>query len=69
MRNYEKPHLGTTPSFIVIPRRIIDLAAAISRYADDQEIASNKEVTGVIRMWASEIIGHCDTLDKIQDVK
>lgn len=66
---YNQPPLGVSPSWFVIPHRIKELADAISRYTEHERICKDKEVSSVIRQWAVEIENHCDTLDKIQDVK
>lgn len=61
-----KPPLGVSPAWYVLPRRIDELAEAISRYTKHDGIMSNKEVTDLIKIWANEIIGHCETIDRIK---
>ena len=69
MSQYEKPPIGVRPSWYAIPARIKELADGISRYTGHERIGTDKEVTQVIRGWACEIMCHCNTLDKIQDLK
>ena len=62
-----KPPLGVTPHWFVLPKRIEELSEAISRYSKHEEITDDVEVTKVIKKWCIEIIGHCDTIDKIRE--
>ncbi len=64
-----KPPIGASPEWYVLPHRIKYLADAISMYTAHERIGSDKEVTSVMRKWATEIICHCDTLDRLQDLK
>ena len=64
-----KPPIGANPEWFALQHRIEDLADAISRYTEHERIGSDKEVTAVMRKWATEIICHCDTLDRLQDLK
>ena len=64
-----KPPIGPSPNWFVIPSRIKELSDSIARYTDHERIGSDKQVTQVIREWATEIICHCDTLDRLQDLK
>lgn len=56
-----KPPLGTAPSWIAIPRRISDLAGAISRSAESIDMKID-----MVRTCAQEILCHCDTMDKLE---
>lgn len=67
-KKYKEPPIGATPAFIVIPQRIGDLAEHIKLYAEEGNIANNGGSTVAVREWANEIICHCDTLDKLQDI-
>lgn len=64
-----KPPIGASPVWYILPNRIKDLADAISRYSEYDRIGNDKSVTAVMRKWATEIICHCDTLDRLQDLK
>lgn len=64
-----KPPVGASPEWYILPHRIKDLSDAISRYSESDRIGNDKEVTVVMRKWATEIICHCDTLDRLQDLK
>ena len=64
-----KPPIGASPEWYILPHRIKDLSDAISRYTEHERIGSDKEVTSVMRKWATEIICHCDTLDRLNDLK
>ena len=63
------PPLGATPSYIELPSRIDALSKAISRYSNHQELRTNTEVTKSIKVWALEIVGHCDTIEKLREVQ
>lgn len=62
----DKPLIGATPDFIVIPRRNVELAEAILRYSEKstQNKATVLEIN-CIKRWATEIVGNCDTQLKI----
>lgn len=66
----DKPLIGATPDFIVIPRRNVELAEAILRYS---EKAAKSKTTSLeincIKRWATEIVGNCDTQLKIMEIK
>lgn len=64
-----KPPIGANPEWFALQHRIKYLADAISRYTEHERIVSDKEVTAVMRKWATEIICHCDKLDRLQDLK
>ena len=64
-----KPPIGASPEWFILPRRIKDLADGISNYTEHERIGSDKEVTELMRKWATEIICHCDTLDRLQDLR
>lgn len=63
--NYIKPPIGASPSWFIIPNRNKDLADAISRYSDGTYF--DKEHLDMIRNWAVEIVGNCETGMKITD--
>ena len=65
----DKPPIGVRPSWFALPHRIKELADAISRYTEHKRMCTSKEATQLIREWATEIIGMCDTIDKVIDVK
>lgn len=67
--SFKKPPIGVSPSWYVIPNRIKELANAISRYSEHNRICHDKDITNLIRELAEEIICHCDTVDKIQDIR
>lgn len=62
----EKPLIGATPDFIVIPRRNVELAEAILKYSEKslQDKTTALEIN-CIKRWATEIVGNCDTQLKI----
>ena len=64
----DKPPIGASPSWYVLPHRIKELADAISRNTEHPRIGNDKEVTKCIKQWATEIICQCETLDKLQDL-
>lgn len=64
-----KPPIGVSPASYLLPNRIKDLANAISRYSEHERIYVDKEVNKIIREWATEIIGVCDTIDKLIDFR
>lgn len=64
-----KPPIGASPSWYVLPQRIKDLSEAITRYAEHERMGTDFEVTSLIKQWAVEIICQCDALDKIQKIK
>lgn len=49
-----KPELGVEPFYIASGKRIYDLAAAITRYAENVDVEYQK-----ITEWAEEIKMHC----------
>lgn len=55
---YEKPPLGCKPAYISSPERIVELSKAITRQAEDM---CNEQL---IRRWATEILYHCEILEK-----
>lgn len=57
----EKPPIGTAPSWIALPQRIVDLSGAIARFAE-----SDRMNTEAVREWAKEIICHCNTMDELK---
>lgn len=65
----DKPLIGATPDFIVIPRRNVELAEAILRYSEKsmQNKLTALEINCVKR-WATEIVGNCDTQLKIMRI-
>lgn len=65
----DKPLIGATPDFIVIPRRNVELAEAILRYSEKsvQNKATVLEIN-CIKRWATEIVGNCDTQLKIMRI-
>lgn len=67
--SFKEPPIGVSPSWYVIPNRIKELANAISRYSAHDRICRDKDVTNLIREWAEEITCHCNTVDKIQDIR
>lgn len=67
MNEYKKPPLGASPSWYIIPKRIQDLTSGIFNFTQHDRIGKDKEVTKFMRLWATEIICHCDTLDMLQD--
>ena len=54
----DKPPLGATPAFVVSRNRIVALADAISRVADNPSCNLEK-----IRLWATEICMQCDIVE------
>lgn len=58
----DKPIIGATPDFIVIPRRNVELAEAILRYSENA-LNSKSSITEInaIKRWATEIAGNCNT--------
>ncbi len=60
--NTEKPPIGVKPYYIASCERINDLAEAIQRYS-----ATSKYK--VIKLWAEEVICHCDLLEKMCEQK
>ena len=65
-----KPPIGTSPCWFALSSRIEDLADAISRYAEHCMLGCDKRrTTKLMREWAREIICHCDTIDRLQDIK
>lgn len=64
--NYVKPPIGASPSWFIIPNRNKDLADAISRYSDGNNYF-DKEHLELIKKWALEIVGNCETGIKIAD--
>lgn len=62
----DKPLIGTTPDFIVIPRRNVELAEAILRYSE-KSLSEKPTVVEInsIKRWATEIVGNCNTQLKI----
>lgn len=53
-----KPPLGCKPAYISSPERIVELSKAITRQAED---TCNEQL---IRRWATEILYHCEILEK-----
>lgn len=64
-----KPPFGTKSAIFALPDRIKNLADAISRYTNHENIWSDKKITQIIREWATEIICTCDTIDRLIDLK
>ena len=54
----DKPPLGCKPAYISSPERIVELSKAITRQAED---TCNEQL---IRRWATEILYHCEILEK-----
>lgn len=52
------PPLGCKPAYISSPERIVELSKAITRQAED---TCNEQL---IRRWATEILYHCEILEK-----
>lgn len=65
----QKPPLGAGPSWYVLPKRIKELSDAIGRYTECERMTKDKKVTGLIKEWATEIIRHCETIDRIQELR
>lgn len=65
----DKHPIGANPSWFVLKSRIQDLSSAIGRYTGHERFQKDKDVTRLIRIWATEIIGTCNTIDKIIDVE
>lgn len=63
-----RPPVGASPDWCILPLRIKDLSDAISRFSESDRIGNDKSVTKFMRIWATEIICHCDTLDRLQDL-
>lgn len=62
----DKPVIGATPDFIVIPRRNVELAEAILRYSEKSlNSKTNTVEINSIKRWAVEIVGNCNTQLKI----
>lgn len=57
----EKPPIGTVPSWIALPQRIIELSETIARFAESKQMN-----TDAVREWAKEIICHCNTMDELK---
>ena len=57
-----KPPLGVPPAYIVIDKRIAELAEAIGRYVEDTPDKYDKYK--MIANMAVEIVGHCETMRK-----
>lgn len=68
MNDYEKPPLGARPSWFKIPHRNKELAEAIYRYSDCGEKCFTQEKLKMIKEWATEIVGNCDTGLKILEI-
>jgi len=60
-----EPPIGVKPAWFVIPERIKELSDAISRYSEHDNIMSDKQVCETMKKWSIEIIGHCDTIEKL----
>lgn len=58
----EKPELGCKPYYVASGQRVYDLAAAITRYAENIDTEHEK-----IREWAEEIKMHCDIAKKFDN--
>lgn len=54
----DKPPLGCKPAYVSSPERIVELSKAITRQAED---ICNEQL---IRRWATEILYHCEILEK-----
>lgn len=55
----EKPELGCKPYYVASGQRVYDLAAAITRYAENIDTEYQ-----LISEWAEEIKMHCDIAKK-----
>lgn len=66
MQERNKIPIGVSPSWIALPNRINELAQAISRYSEHDKIMCDPEVADIITLWAKEIIGHCETIQKLK---
>lgn len=56
----EKPPVGVKPYYILSGERISDLAGAIQRYSRTKKYK-------IIKLWAKEIICHCDLIKKLSE--
>ena len=63
MGENSRPPIGAAPAFYVLPKRMEELGGAITRYAGDSVM--NRKRINSIRNWATESLGHCDTLDRM----
>lgn len=63
----QKPPIGVQPSRVAIPNRIKDLSDSISRYTEHEFICSDNNVSEKIKEWATEIVCHCDTIQKLNN--
>ena len=61
-KDYTKPPLGAPPTYIHSEIRIRELADAISRISHE-----GCNYTGMIAMWANEIIDQCHLMEKYKD--
>lgn len=65
-KQLESTPLGAKPDFIAIPERNTQLAEAIIRYCQYIEYGDNEvKHYQLIKRWAVEITGNCDTQIKI----
>mgnify|MGYP001771576296 FL=1 len=58
-----KPPLGVPPAYIVIDRRIAELAEAIGRYVEE-DTPDKYDKYKMIANMAAEIVGHCEIMRK-----
>lgn len=66
----DRPLIGATPDFIVIPRRNVELAEVILRYSE-KSVQTKPSISEIscIKRWATEIVGNCDTQLKIMKIE
>ena len=57
-----KPELGCKPYYVASGERIYELAAAITRYAENIDTEYER-----IKEWAEEIKMHCDIANKFDN--